>query len=146
MNEERAKGFFCFASFYDSMVDLMKSDEHLALMYIKAVMEYGLYGDYDDDSNNVINALMKPVIIAIDNAGKRQEKNKMDGSKGGRKPKYDYEEVWRLADSGLKNSEIAKKIGCDPKTVKRIKDKRTSLENRNSWIKEETGQNRTGQT
>lgn len=143
--EERNKGFFCFASFYDSMVDLMETDKDLALKYIKAVMEYGLYGEYDD-SDNVVNALMNPVVIAIDNAGKRQEKNKIDGSRGGAKRKYDYEEVWRLVDSGLKNSEIARKIGCNPKTVKRIKDERASEENKNSWVKEETGQNRTGQT
>ena len=142
--EERNKGFFCFASFYDSMVDLMETDKDLALKYIKAVMEYGLYGEYDD-SDNVVNALMNPVVIAIDNAGKRQEKNKIDGSKGGAKRKYNYEEVWRLADSGLKNTEIAELIGCNPRTVTRIKKERFSEENKNSWGEEEgdkTGQDR----
>ena len=56
--EERNKGFFCFASFYDT---IMKTDKELALKYIKAVMEYGLY----DDSDAMVKALMNPVVIIL---------------------------------------------------------------------------------
>ena len=64
------------------MVDIMKTDKELALKYIKAVMEYGLYGKYDD-SDTMVKALMNPVVITLDNSQKRQERNKENGSKGG---------------------------------------------------------------
>lgn len=119
--EERNKGFFCFASFYDSMVDIMKTDKELALKYIKAVMEYGLYGKYDD-SDTMVKALMNPVVITLDNSQKRQERNKENGSKGGAKRKFDHDEIRRLVREGLDDLEVANIIGCSVKTVQRAKN------------------------
>ena len=80
MEEERAKGFYCFGTVYDTMKELAQTDEHLAFKFITAAMEYGLYGEYDE-SDTIINALMQPVIFGIDNVDKRREKNIEDGQK-----------------------------------------------------------------
>lgn len=118
MEEERAKGFYCFGTVYDTMKELVQTDEHLAFKFITAVMEYGLYGEYDE-SDTIINALMQPVIFGIDNVDKRREKNIEDGQKGGRKRKNDDKVVWEMIDSGKTKEEVAKELKCSVRTIQR---------------------------
>lgn len=114
--EERNKGFYCFGTVYDSMIELARKDEHLALSYIRAVMEYGLYGEYEE-GDPVIDALMSQAMFGIDNVAQRREKNIQDGSKGGRKKKNEDEVVWSLIDSGKTKEEVATELHCSVRTI-----------------------------
>lgn len=122
--EERNKGFWCFGTVYDTMIELAQKDEHLAFKFIKAAMEYGLYGEYDE-SDAVINALMQQVIFGIDNVDKRREKNVEDGKKGGRKRKNEDEVVWAMIDSGKTKEEVACELKCSVRTIQRALARRS---------------------
>lgn len=122
--EERSKGFYCFGTVYDTMNELAQKDEHLAFQYMRAVMEYGLYGEYDE-SDPIINGLMQPVMFAIDNVDKRREKNIEDGTKGGRKKKNDDEVIWKMLDDGKTKEEIAKELKCSVRTIQRAASRRS---------------------
>lgn len=122
--EERNKGFYCFGTIYDSMVELARKDEHLALSYIKAVMEYGLYGEYEE-GDPVIDALMSQAMFGIDNVAQRREKNIQDGSKGGRKKKNEDAVVWSLIDSGKTKEEVATELHCSVRTIQRALARRS---------------------
>lgn len=110
--------FVWYSSFYDTMIELEQQSKDLAYEYAKAVMEYGLTGDYDQ-SNPIINALMAQTVFSIDKAEERRYKNKQDGVKGGRKEQFPAEKIWELQDAGFTKEEIIKKLGCSARTYQR---------------------------
>lgn len=112
------KGFYCYKTVYDTLIELAQKDEDMAYRYIRAVMDYAFTGDYDE-SDSIINALMQSAIFGIDNAEKRYEKNIEDGKRGGRPRKTNDEEIQKLLDEGKDKKEIAKIFNCSVRTVER---------------------------
>lgn len=127
MEEEKKKGFWFFRTNYEAIKELEATNPELALQFALAIMEYGLFDDYDK-TNPIVNALMSQAKFGIDEVNLRRDKNKGDGKKGGRKEKYSKEEVWRLADEGKSKNEIAAILGCDERTVRRKLSERPQIE------------------
>lgn len=118
MNEEREQGFLFYATFLDTAKELMQTNNELALKYLLAVANYGIYGEYDE-KDPMINALMQQVIFGIDHAQSRREKQTTDGSKGGRKRKFPPEKILAMKQEGKTNQEIANELKCSVRTVER---------------------------
>ena len=105
------------------MVELEQKSIEDAYKFVKAVAQYGLYGEYDE-SDPIINALMQQAIFGIDRAVSNQQKHVEDGKKGGRRKQFPDEDIWSLKDSGLSNKEIADKLQCSIRTVERANSRR----------------------
>ena len=56
--------FVFYDSWLDSLNDLGDNVE-MAYKYLKAIVDYGITGDYDK-SDGIINALMRSVVFSID--------------------------------------------------------------------------------
>lgn len=127
MDEEKLEQSFVFyGTTYDTMVELESKSIEDAYKFVKAVAQYGLYGEYDE-SDPVINALMRQASFGIDKARENRKKNINDGKKGGRKKQFADEEIWKLKDEGMTNAEVAKCLGCSVKTVERANSARRSM-------------------
>lgn len=128
MDEEKLEQSFVFyGTTYDTMIELEQKSIEDAYKFVKAVAQYGLYGEYDE-SDPVINALMQQAAFGIDKARNNRKKNVEDGKKGGRKKKFANEVIWELKDKGLTNQQVANQLGCSVKTVERANTSRRSLE------------------
>lgn len=57
MSDRLYESFVWYGSFYDTMINAEQIGKDVAYNFAKAVMEYGLYGEYDE-SDAVVNALM----------------------------------------------------------------------------------------
>lgn len=112
------KGFYCYKTVYDTLVELAQKDETMAYKYIKAVMDYAFTEEYDE-TDPVINALMQSAIFGIENAEKRYDKSIEDGKKGGRPKKVTDDRVEELLNEGKTKGEIAKILNVSVRTVER---------------------------
>lgn len=125
MDEEKIrKSFVFYGTTYDAMVELEQKSADDAYKFVKAVAQYGLYGDYDK-SDPMINALMQQAIFGIEQAASRRQNNMDNGKKGGRKKQFCDEDIWLLKDQGLTNKQVAEKLGCSDRTVERANGRRT---------------------
>lgn len=106
---------------YQTMVQqceaLDGTNPELAGKLRKAIMDYGIYGEWDSDP--IIDALMVTTKFQIDAAQERHIASKKNGSTGGRKTQYDHEEIRMLINSGWSKDEVCNKVGCSPRTVER---------------------------
>lgn len=100
------------------MKDLEQVSIEQAYKYIKAVLEYGLYGEYDT-SDPVVNALMSHSRFGIDSVEERRERNVEDGRRGGRKKTFADEDIYKLLDEGKSKKEVAIIMKCSDRTVER---------------------------
>lgn len=126
MDEEKLEQSFVFyGTTYDTMIELEQKSIEDAYKFAKAVMQYGLYGEYDE-SDPVINALMQQAAFGIDKARNNRKKNVEDGKKGGRKKQFLDEDIWALKDKGLTNQKVAEELKCSVKTVERANTRRRS--------------------
>lgn len=117
-----AKSFVWYESFYDAVMELEEQDEHLALALAKAIMEYGLFHEYDD-SNAVVNAIMAGIEISIDNAQKRYNACVENGKKGGRNQKVPQEVFDEALRAGKSKAEIMKELELSKSSYYRYKEK-----------------------
>lgn len=105
---------------YKTAVDTMESlkDPILQGRFAKAVFQYGVYQDYDDRGDPIIDGLMIQQQFNIDGAAHRYEKAKEDGSKGGRKVKGDPEVIYTYYKvEGHTLEETCEQFGIKPRTV-----------------------------
>ena len=120
--------FVFYETFYETALPLLEGspqEREIGIAYMKAVMEYGLYGEFDD-SNIIVKSLMQQTTFAIAEAQKRYKESQENGGKGGRPKSVDEEQIMALLREGKKNVEIAAIVGCSDKTVSRIKKKMSS--------------------
>ena len=116
--------------FYKTFLELVEQAEitnpELAYKLSKAIMQYGIYGEYDE-SDQMVNLLMVQVTTGIDRAQERYQKTKDDGRLGGRPREHDTESVASLISQGYTPSQIAEHLNCSLRTVqRRIKEMRES--------------------
>ena len=113
------QGFVFYASAWESVQALKEQNPELAFQLMEAIVEYGLYGEYDE-SNCIINSIMPGIKVGIDKAAGRYEAASTGGKKGGSREKYDKNEIKRMLDEGMSHKEIAATLGCSTKTVQRV--------------------------
>lgn len=83
------------------------------------IINYGTYKNFDTDDKTIINMVNGMCRDLIDSAKRRREKSATNGSQGGRPKKYTAEEMLALQGQGLSIPEIADRLGCSVKTVRR---------------------------
>ena len=117
MNTE---SFVLYESVYKQMEILEKRlNKETAYDFLKAVMEFGLYGVMPDDESPVWLYGFEQTITSISSAKDRRAATIANGKKGGRATKYDKDEIIELHESGMSNAKITEKIGCSLSTVER---------------------------
>lgn len=139
--KEKKKAFLFYATTLDSIEELESSpdpaDHALAIKILRAVVDWGLYGEYDD-SDPKVRSYMPAIKLGIDNAEKRHISSSNGGKKGGREKLYDDEKIVRLRLQGYTNAQITKIEGCSMKTCQRAWKKYESGE---LVLDDTTGQN-----
>ena len=113
-------GFVFHDSFLETTLELEKQDKDMAYEYIKAIANYGLYGEMYDGKYPIIKALLITPQASIDAANNRYVKAIENGKKGGRPRKIDYGEVARLHKEGKTQKDIAAELNCSEDSVRRI--------------------------
>ncbi|MBQ0088129.1 MAG: helix-turn-helix domain-containing protein, partial [Prevotellaceae bacterium] len=111
--------YVMYATWLDQVEQLEENGQfELAYKYIRAIMDYGIYGEYDN-SDVMVNLLMTQTALGIDKAQSRYAAAVENGKKGGRPKTVDEEKIVELKRQGLTNKKIAEKVGCSDKTVSR---------------------------
>lgn len=100
-----------------------KLGKETAYDFINAVINFGLYGELPDEDSDVWLYGFEQTITSISAAKDRYEAAIENGKKGGRPKKIDEEEAIKLKGQGLKNREIAEKLGCSESSIEKINAK-----------------------
>ncbi len=110
--------------FYETVQEVANKIEKLvgkekAYDFLKAVNNYGLYGDKPEEESEVWMFGLDQIFYTIDLAKERRQEQIEKGSKGGRPTSYNKEEIRLLKTLGYSNAQIAEQLGCSESTVKR---------------------------
>ena len=100
-----------------------KLGKETAYDLMNAVINFGLYGELPDEDSDVWLYGFEQTITSISAAKDRYEAAIENGKKGGRPKKIDEEEVIKFKGQGLKNREIAEKLGCSESSIEKINAK-----------------------
>lgn len=111
---------FVFYKDYFEQIKLMeKTNPELVKDLLLAIVNYGIYEEYDD-SNPMVNMAMIPIVKGIDNAHNRYEDAVMNGKKGGRTQKVDPAMVYeKKIETGWTNKELAAFYKVSDRTISR---------------------------
>lgn len=111
------ESFVVYKTAVDAMNALNDTPE-LQGRFAKSILQFGVYHDYDDRGDPVIDALMSQQQFNIDMAAQRYEIAKENGSKGGRKQKGSPEEVYTYYKvEGHTLEETVEHFGCAKRTI-----------------------------
>lgn len=125
MAEREMKSFVFYPTFLQAVESLRNNgNEILADKLLKAIVDYGVYGEYDD-SDPIINAIMIQTVFSIDKSYNNYQNCIINGSKGGAKKKYSDDQIYELIDKGMTHKQIAQQLGCSTKTIQRALGKRS---------------------
>lgn len=117
--EVKNESFVFYQTSLQAVEQLEEAYPEMAGELLRAIVEYGIYGTYDD-SNPIIAALMVNIGFGIDQAKSRYTAAIENGGKGGRPKKIDDNEVIRLKEEeNLTNPEIAKRLNCSLSSVEK---------------------------
>lgn len=118
MNNE---SFVMYESVYKQAAILEKRlGKEIAYDFLKAVIEFGLYGVLPDEDDLVWLYGFEQTITSISKAKDRYTAAVENGKKGGRKPTIDKEKVLALKAQGLTNKQVAEEVGCSVSSVEKI--------------------------
>ena len=111
--------FVFYATNLEVIETLEETDKELANDFMKAIIEYGIYGEYEN-TNPIIKVLMVQAGFGIDKAKDRYATAVENGKKGGR-PKIDLDNdvLSVMRDRGMSYQEIADKLGVSKSTIQR---------------------------
>lgn len=124
MAEREMKSFVFYPTFLQTVESLRKDgNELLADKLLRAIVDYGIYGEYDN-TDPIVNALMVQTVFNINKSQNNYLKCVADGSKGGAKKKYSDDQIYELIDKGMTHKQIAEQLGCSTKTIQRALGKR----------------------
>lgn len=125
------KGSFVFyETFLETANKLEEMDKGLAYEYMKAIANYGLYGEVYE-GNPVIETLMVQSGTNIDIAKDRYQKSIENGRKGGRPRKVDWSEMYRLMREGKTDKEIAETLNCTADYVRKKRKEKDAFKQKN---------------
>jgi DNA-binding NarL/FixJ family response regulator len=118
MNNE---SFVMYESVYKQAAILEKKlGKETAYDFLKAVIEFGLYGALPDEEDLVWLYGFEQTITSISKAKDRYAAAVENGKKGGRKPTVDKEKVLALKEQGLTNKQVAEELGCSVSSVEKV--------------------------
>lgn len=119
MNKEKQYNGFAF---YSTMLDMIESieatDKELAYKVMKAIMDYGIYREYEADP--AVEPFMAMVKWSIDKGHDKYSKSQAIGAKGGGNRKVDYAEIRAyLQETGCTYAKAADHFQTSTKTIQR---------------------------
>ena len=114
--------FVFYATNLEVIETLEETDKELANDFMKAIIEYGIYGEYEN-TNPIIKVLMVQAGFGIDKAKDRYATAVENGKKGGRPKTVDEYKVRELKGQGLTNKQIAEELKCSVSSVEKINAK-----------------------
>ena len=114
--------FVFYATNLEVIETLEETDKELANEFMKAIIEYGIYGEYEN-TNPIIKVLMVQAGFGIDKAKDRYATAVENGKKGGRPKTVDEDKVRELKGQGLTNKQIAEELKCSVSSVEKINAK-----------------------
>lgn len=119
MNKQTVNNsFVVYLTYYEAVKELEKTDPEKAFELLKAIMDYGFYGEFDD-SDMIIKLLMTQIGFNIDKSNDRYAKAVENGKKGGRPSTIDKNKIIYLHNQGKTNKEVAEELNCSVSTVER---------------------------
>lgn len=139
--------FVLYESVYKQSERLEKKlGAEAAYRFIKAVMEFGLYGVIPEEEDNVWLYGLEQTITSIDKAKDRYTAAVANGKKGGRPKTIDDSKIKELIDQGKTNKEIADMLGCSISSVEKKgaqyrKNRKNLNENENDNVNENDNMN-----
>lgn len=104
MKQKVNDSFVFYGTNLEMVEKLKETNQELATELLYAIVEYGIYGEYDNN-NPIIEAMMLPVVNGIDKA-----KGKYNAKKANTAQTKHYEEIANLYLLGEKQNEIAIKL------------------------------------
>lgn len=118
MKEVQRDGFAFMQTFMQTVESLEQTDKELANKLLRAIIDYGIYREYDK-GDPIVDAMMVSIMFTIDRAAERYDQAKAIGAKGGANKKYDESQILALKDQGWTHKQIADELGCSTKTIQR---------------------------
>ena len=107
--------FIFYSNWFDSVRQLENVRQQNELL--RAVVEYGVTGEYESSTDGVVNALFMMIRPQIDAAKERYNAKVNGGLTAGRRKTVDDEKIRELANGGLKAKEIAATLGISLDSV-----------------------------
>lgn len=133
--------FVFYATNLEVIETLEETDKELANNFMKAIIEYGIYGEYEN-TNPIIKVLMVQAGFGIDKAKDRYATAVENGKKGGRPKTVDEDKVRELKGQGLTNKQIAEELKCSVSSVEKINAKnRKNRKNLNDNVNDNENEN-----
>lgn len=123
MKEVLNNSFVFYATNLQAVEELEKAYPDLAAELLRAIIDYGIYGEYDN-SNPVIAAMMVNIGFGIDKAKDRYQAAVENGKKGGR-PSIELNEAEVIEKKQeLKTwKKVAEYFGVSEQTLKNYRDR-----------------------
>ena len=114
------ENFLFLASWHDILEGYDSAGKsEIASELAKQIIYYGVTGEMTSEDPIITGTVTGMCAALIDKSKKKYNSCVANGKQGGRPSQYSDEEVWDLHEQGLSDSEIADKLGCSVKTVKR---------------------------
>ena len=116
----KKENFVFYASWLDALSGLDETNSReFANEFLRQIVIYGVTGEIETNNPMIvgfINAMCKDLL---DKSKKRHKACIENGNRGGRPKQYDDDEMRALYQQGMSAEDIAQKMGCSVKTVKR---------------------------
>ena len=113
--------------FYADWIDIIKAydktNPELAGNMAKQIIYYGVTGGMTTDDPIIVGTVNSMCAALIEKSKNRHRAAIANGKQGGRPTEYSDADVWNLHTQGLSDKEIADKLGCSIKTVRRKLEK-----------------------
>lgn len=110
--------------FLENWYDIIKAYDdagqpEMASAIAKEIITYCVTGD-TRTTDPLLYGIVRGLCASQVTRPKARYANSIEnGKKGGRPPKYDKNKMLELRSNGMTDQEIAKNLGCTPKTVQR---------------------------
>lgn len=116
----KRENFVFYASWLDALRGLDETNSReFANEFLRQIVIYGVTGDIETDNPMVIGFINAMCKDLVEKSKKRHKACIENGNKGGRPKKFDEEKIIEMYNEGMSEQDIADKLGCAIRTVKR---------------------------